>query len=63
MEDLDFLFTHQNSKQKHATGIFVSLFQMFSAQAAAGEVNRAAKDRLEAWTETRKSRFFLGKVS
>lgn len=35
---------------------------MFSVRAVAGEVNTAANDLLEAWTEKGKNRFFLGKV-
>lgn len=35
---------------------------MFSVRAVAGEVNTAANDLLEAWTEKGKNHFFLGKV-
>ena len=35
---------------------------MFSARAVAGEVNTAANDQLEAWTEKGKNPFSLGKV-
>lgn len=42
---------------------FLSLFIMFSVQAAAGVVNTAVNDQLAVWMETEKDHFFLGKVS